>query len=71
MWKGPEVRNITQYFSMHTVNLHGCAVGLTSSADGKPIKEPWNIAATSCNMHSASKSALCPGTGAQLDHARG
>ena len=70
MWKDSKVQHMIQYFSIHTVNLHGCALGLTSSADGKPTKKPWTIATTSCNMHSAFKSPLCPGTGAHLDHAQ-
>ena len=47
LWKDPKVQHMMQYFSMHTVNLHGCALGLTSSADGRPIKKPWTVATTS------------------------
>ena len=70
LWKDPKVQNMIQYFSMHTGNLHGCALGLSSSADGKPTKKPWTIATTSCNMHSAFERAPCPGTRAHLDHAQ-
>ena len=26
LWKDPEIQNMIQYFSMHAVNLHGCAL---------------------------------------------
>ena len=70
LWKDPKVQNMIQYLSMHMVNLHGCALGLASIANCEPTKKPWTIATTSCNMHSAFKSALCPGIGAHLDHAQ-
>ena len=70
LWQDPKVQHMLQYFSMHTVNLHGCALGLTSAADGRPIKKPWTVATTSVNMHSAFKSALCPGTGPHREHAQ-
>ena len=37
------VKNMVSEFSMDSVNVHGCMLGVKHSKNGKPIKKPWTI----------------------------
>ena len=42
-WELDCVKDMVSEFSMDSVNVHGCMLGVKHSKNGKPIKKPWTI----------------------------
>ena len=42
-WKWDCVEKLVEMLGLKTVRVHGCALGLKSVVNGKPIKKPWTL----------------------------
>ena len=67
LWQQPSVQEMVRRFSMHRIDIHGCALGLRART-GMPIKKPWSIMTTSKHMVEGFKDKKCPGPEVHATH---
>ena len=68
LWKLEQVRRFMSTYQLAKTNIHGCAVGLKSKVDGKPIYKPWTIATNSATINTFFQDCRCPGKANHPEH---
>ena len=68
-WGWHSVRKFISAMKMVEHRIDGCACGLTSIVDGRPILKPWRIATDSSHMVWSLLPLRCPGKPKHTSHA--
>jgi hypothetical protein len=60
-WQLAKVRALLKRINAATALFDGCALGLTSIKDGRPIRKPWRVDSTCSRLVTALSKYTCPG----------